>query len=130
MKTKTTLHIYAKTTRANAIGHLPIYIRLTVAGQRLEFSTKKFVDSAKWSTSASKMKGNSEEACSINNYLELMRSKIFDIQMDLVHKNQPITIEAFKQKMTSEQERPRLLIPIFEDHNNKLKSIVGREFAP
>ena len=30
MKTKTTLHIYSKTTKANAIGHLPIYIRLTV----------------------------------------------------------------------------------------------------
>ena len=59
-----------------------------------------------------------------------MRSKIFDIQMDLIHKNQPITIEAFNRKMTGEQERPRLLIPIFEDHNNKLKSIVGREFAP
>jgi hypothetical protein len=87
MKTKITLHIYAKATKANAIGQLPIYIRLTIAGQRLEFSTKKFVDPAKWSSDASKMKGSSEEACSINNYLDMVRSKIFDTQMDLAHKN-------------------------------------------
>ncbi|WP_306426670.1 hypothetical protein [Flavobacterium psychrophilum] len=30
MKAKITLHIYAKTTKANAAGQLPIYIRLTV----------------------------------------------------------------------------------------------------
>ena len=47
MKSNITLHIYAKTTKANAMGQLPIYIRLTVAGQRLEFSTKKFVNPAK-----------------------------------------------------------------------------------
>lgn len=32
MKAKITLHIYAKTTKANAAGQLPIYIRLTVDG--------------------------------------------------------------------------------------------------
>ena len=41
MKAKITLHIYAKTTKANAAGQLPIYIRLTVDGQRFEFSSKK-----------------------------------------------------------------------------------------
>ena len=41
MKAKITLHIYAKTTKANAAGQLPIYIRLTVDGQPFEFSSKK-----------------------------------------------------------------------------------------
>nr|WP_315201433.1 hypothetical protein [uncultured Flavobacterium sp.] len=31
----------AKTTKANTSGQLPIYIRLTVDGQRFEFSSKK-----------------------------------------------------------------------------------------
>jgi len=31
--------------------------------------------------------------------------------------------------MTGEQERPRMLIPIFYDHNSKVKSLVGQEFA-
>lgn len=129
MKAKITVHIYAKSTKANLAGQLPIYIRITVNGQRLEFSTKKFVEAAKWSAEQSKMKGSSDEACSINSYLDLLKSKIFDIQMELVHKNQPLSIELFKNKLSGVEERPRLLIPIFQDHNNKVKSLVGQEFA-
>ena len=47
MKTKITLHFDAKSTKANAAGQLPIYVRLTVDGKRLEFSTKKFVENSK-----------------------------------------------------------------------------------
>lgn len=43
MKAKITLHIYAKTAKANAVGQLPIYIKLTVDGERFEFSSKKFI---------------------------------------------------------------------------------------
>lgn len=88
MKAKVTLHFYAKSTKANTIGQFPIYIRLTVNGNRLEFSTKKFVDSNRWSADLAKMKGTTEEARSINSYLDLMKSKVLDIQMELIHKNQ------------------------------------------
>ena len=75
MKAKITLNIYAKTTKANAAGQLPIYIRLTVDGQRFEFSSKKFIEKSKWSPELSKMKGSSEEARTINNYLDLKFSR-------------------------------------------------------
>lgn len=88
MKTKITLHFYAKSTKANAAGQLPIYIRLTVDGKRMEFSTKKFIDPSKQSSEMSRMKGNSEDARSLNDYLDLMKSKILDIQMELIHRNE------------------------------------------
>ena len=130
MKTKITIHFYAKNTKANVAGQLPIYVRLTVDGNRMEFSTKKFIETAKWSPILSKMKGNSEEARTINDYLDLIKSKIFDIQMALIHKNELITIEVFKNKLLGITDRPRLLIPIFQDHNDKVKSLVPQEFAP
>jgi site-specific recombinase XerD len=130
MKTKITLHFYAKSTKANAAGQFPIYIRLTVDGKRLEFSSKKFIDSSKWSPELSKMKGNSEGARSLNEYLDLMKSKIFDIQMELIHRNELQTMEIFKNKLFGSQERQRLLIPIFQEHNRKIKELVGQEYAP
>ena len=130
MKTKITLHFYAKSTKANAAGHLPIYVRLTVDGNRLEFSTKKFIEPCKWSSEMSKMRGTSEEARSINVYLDLMKSKVLDIQMELIHNNQELTIEAFKTKLFGLPERQRMLIPIFQDHNNKIKELLGKEYAP
>ena len=130
MKTKITLHFYAKSTKANANGLLPIYVRLTVDGKRLEFSTKKFVEKTKWSNELSKMKGTSEEARSINSYLDLMKAKVLEAQMELLHRNEALTIENFKNKILGTEERQRMLVPIFQDHNNKIKELVGKEYAP
>jgi site-specific recombinase XerD len=129
MKAKITVHIYAKTSKASKNGQLPIYFRLTVNGERFEFSTKKFIDKSKWSPEQSKMKGNSEEARIINNYLDLMKSKIFDIQMELLHKNDDLTIENFKSKLTGAQERERMIIPIYQSHNDKIKDLIGNGYA-
>lgn len=63
----------------------------------MEFSTKKFIDPTRWLSEACKMKGTTEEARSINSYLDLMKSKVLDIQMELIHKNQKLNIENFKK---------------------------------
>ena len=120
MKAKITLNIYAKTTKANAAGQLPIYIRLTVDGQRFEFSSKKFIEKSKWSPELSKMKGSSEEARTINNYLDLMKSKVFDIQMELIHKNEELSLENFKSRILGTHKRERMIIPIYQNHNDKI----------
>ncbi|WP_445716340.1 site-specific integrase [Flavobacterium sp.] len=129
MKAKITVHIYAKTSKANKNGQLPIYFRLTVNGERFEFSTKKFIDKSKWSSEQSKMKGNSEEARSLNNYLDLLKSKVFDIQIELLHKNEELSIENFKSKLTRTHERERMIIPIYQSHNDKIKDLIGNGYA-
>src|SRR5690606_37418687 len=108
MKTKITLHFYAKSTKANANGLLPIYVRLTDDGKRLEFSTKKFVEKSKWSNGLSKMKGTTEEASSINSYLDLMKSKVLDAQMELLHRNETLSIENFKNKLCKAMKKLNL----------------------
>ncbi|MFV5686081.1 site-specific integrase [Flavobacterium sp. GB2R13] len=129
MKAKITLHIYAKTTKANAAGQLPIYIRLTVDGQRFEFSSKKFIEKSKWSPELSKMKGASEGARTLNNYLDLMKSKVFDIQMELLHKNEDLSLENFKSRILGTHQRERMLIPIFQNHNDKIEELIGNGYA-
>jgi len=129
MNVKTTLHFYAKSTKANSLGLFPIYVRLTVDGQRFEYSTKKFVDPSKWSSELSKMKGNSEEARSINSLLDFTRNRINEIQFELLKDGLNVTIEEFKNKIQGTKERTRTLIPIFQDHNNKIKALIGKEYA-
>jgi site-specific recombinase XerD len=129
MKAKITLHIYAKTTKANTAGQLPIYIRLTVDGQRFEFSSKKFIEKSKWSPELSKMKGSSEEARTINNYLDLMKSKVFDIQMQLIHKNEELSLENFKSRILGTHQRERMIIPIYQNHNDKIEDLIGNGYA-
>ncbi len=129
MKAKITLLIYAKTTKANTAGQLPIYIRLTVDGQRYEFSSKKFIEKVKWSAEMSKVKGQSEEARTINSYLDLIKSKILNIQMELLHKNEALTIENFKTRILGNHQRERMIIPIYQAHNDKIKKLIGNGYA-
>ena len=80
MKTKVSILFYAKRAKASVNGLVPIYTRITINGKRIELSSNRFVEMSKWSTEAGKMKGNSEEARTINSYLDLMKSKVFDVR--------------------------------------------------
>ena len=130
MNVKTTLHFFTKSTKANSVGLFPIYVRLTIDGKRIEYSTKKFIDPSKWSSELSRMKGNSEEARSINSLLDYTRNKVNEIQFELLKDGKNVTFDEFKNKLLGTPERTRTLIPIFQDHNNKIKALVGKEFAP
>lgn len=130
MKTKVSILFYAKKAKTAANGLVPIYARITINGKRIELSTNRFVEISKWSTEAGKMKGTSEDARSINNHLDLLKSQIRDAEMELIHKKITITTETIKSKLLGVDERARMLVPIFQDHNNKIKELVGKEYAP
>jgi site-specific recombinase XerD len=130
MKTKVSILFYAKRAKANASGLVPIYTRITIDGKRIELSTNRFVEISRWSTEAGKMKGTSEESRSINNHLDLLKNQIRDVEMDLIHTKTFITVESFKSKLYGTEERQRMLVPIFQDHNNKIKELIGKEYAP
>jgi hypothetical protein len=129
MKTKITLHFYAKSTKMNVNGNLPIYVRLTINGERTEFSSKKFIDKAKWSPELAKMKGNTEEARSINSYLDMMRSKVLSAEMDLIHKDEEVSLQNLQSIIKGLYKNHRTLIPIFQDHNDKMKEFIGKKYA-
>ena len=130
MKTKVSILFYAKKAKAATNGLVPIYTRITINGKRIELSTNRFVEISKWSIEAGKMKGCSEEARSINSHLDLLKIQIIDAQMELIHKKIPVTAETIKSKLLGVDERARMLVPIFQDHNNKIKELVGKEYAP
>lgn len=71
MNTKLSILFYVKRAKANSAGKIPIYLRLTVDGIRLEFSVKRYVSLEKWSTAQNKMKGNSEESVLLILFLTL-----------------------------------------------------------
>jgi site-specific recombinase XerD len=129
MKTKVSILFYTKRAKAAANGLVPIYTRITINGKRFEQSTNRFVEISKWSTEGNKMKGTSEEARLINNHLDLLKNQIRDAEMELIHKKTPVTIETIKSKLLGIDERARMLVPIFQDHNNKIKELIGKEYA-
>ena len=129
MNTKLSILFYVKRAKANSAGKIPIYLRLTVDGIRLEFSVKRYVSPEKWSTAQNKMKGNSEESRSVNTFLDIMRARIYEIQKNLIHDGKDVKAEIIKNILLGIDDRKRMLIPIFKDHNNRMKALVGKEYA-
>ncbi len=130
MQTKISILFYAKRAKSTSDGLVPIYLRVTVNGQRIEQSTKRYVDPIKWSTEQGKMKGNSEEARALNTYLDILKAKVYDIQKEIIHDGQEANFENIRNKMLGIETRNRMLVPIFEDHNKKVEALLNDEFAP
>ncbi|MFN7676643.1 site-specific integrase [Flavobacterium sp.] len=121
---------YLKRAKANAQGLAPIFQRITINGRRLDNSTGKFVDPTKWHPEMSKMRGNAEEARLINGHLDNLRTKILIAEKELNKKDIPVNLETLKNMLLGTKERQRLIVPIFEEHNNKIKELLGIEYAP
>lgn len=120
---------YLKRAKANVHGLVPIYHRTTINGKRIDKSTGKYIDSAKWSTKAGRMKGTSEEARTINSHLDSLITKNANIEKKLIAVEQDITAEVFNNILKGKSDKHRTLIPIFQDHNFKIKELVGQEYA-
>lgn len=130
MKTTLSILFYIKRSKANNLGLCPIYARVTISTKRFEFSTNKYVNPDKWSTEGSKVKGTTEEARTINNHLDYLKNQILEAEKILFKKDISLTSENLKNELFGKSETKRMLIPIFEDHNKKMKELVGKEFAP
>jgi len=130
MNTTVSILFYIKRAKANSQGISPIYVRVTVESKRFEFSSMKYVNIDKWSIEGNKVKGSSEEARTINSHLDYLKNQVLEAEKRLFKKDSKVTSESLKNEMFGCQERTRTLIPIFIDHNNKIKALIGKEYAP
>lgn len=129
MNSTVSILFYIKRAKVNKDGFCPIYVRVTVNSKRFEFSSNKFVAPEKWSSQTSKVKGNNEEARLINKHLDLLKFQILDAENKLLIKGIPITTENLNEELLGKKLSKRMLIPIFLDHNDRIKALVGQEYS-
>ncbi|WP_396188446.1 site-specific integrase [Flavobacterium sp.] len=130
MNTSVSILFYIKRAKVNNLGVCPIYTRVTVNTKRFEFSTNKSINPDKWSSEGSKVKGTSEEARTINSHLDYLKNQILQAEKKLIKKDISVSSENLKNELFGLTETKRMLVPIFQDHNNKIKELVGKEYAP
>ena len=109
---------------------MPVFLRITIQSKRIEKATSKFVDPSKWCERVTKLKGNSEEARLINGHLERMRTKVFELEKKLISKDQNVDFLNFRNDYLGKVEQVRTIIPIFQEHNDRIKALLGTEYAP
>lgn len=129
MNAKISILFYAKRAKTSVTGLVPIYLRITINGVRLEISSKRFVTPEKWSQEQNRMKGSSEEARTLNAYLDILKVKVHHAQKEIVQEGDLVSVDTLKNKLLGTHQKSRMLIPIFQDHNNRMEALIDREFA-
>jgi hypothetical protein len=123
MDTRLSVLFHGKRTKSQNASLLAIYLRVTIDGQRMEISTKRTIEKDKWSSISGKAKGNFEEARSLNTYLDLLRNKVYNYQRELIREDKPVTLEHFRNKWNGITEKPRMILDVFQEHNEQVKDL-------
>ena len=110
-------------------GKCPIYIRLSVNGRRAEIATKKYVTPSKWNASSQKVRGNSPGVNAINRYLEQIKRKALEAEIELIQEGIDITAKSLKQAIVGTGEKNIDLLELFKEHNSKMKQLIGKDFS-
>lgn len=129
MNAKLSILFYAKRAKTTTDGLVPIYIRVTVDGERIELSTKRYTHPDKWSIEGSCMKGYSSEAKSINSFQDSLKAKVYDYQQQLIREDELVNAENIRNKILGIDKRSHMIIGIFQQHNDEIKALIGKDYA-
>lgn len=121
---------YQKKRTGYSKGNVPIYLRITVNGSRIEIGTKQSCEPERWNSQAQRAKGTNEASRSLNNMLDTLERQVHEARRKLIEAQKPITAETLKNVLSGQTEHPHLLLEVFQRHNDQLLALVNREYAP
>lgn len=120
---------FIRRTRLLKNGEAPIGLRITVNGQRAEMQIKRSVAEERWNASKGYVTGKDRKALELNQYLEYVRTKIYQIHRELLQDGKPITAFTIIQKFNGEGESPKMLLEVFREHNKKYRELIDRDYV-
>jgi len=129
MSTKFSLLFFLKKRGGYVEGNLPVYLRITVNGKRAELAIQRKCDPEKWNSRKGCMVGTNDVARELNAYLLALQTKIYEIQRSLLSDDLPVYPELIKRKLTGEEDVPKMFLKIFEEHNEQMRNLVGKDFS-
>lgn len=123
------LLFYLKKPKNYATGSMPIYLRITIDGERIELHTKRNCEPSKWNNISGRTIGLKEESKQLNNYLDLLQAEIFEAQRELLSGGQKVTVFTIKNKLLGKEELQKTLLDVYRYHNKQFAALVGKEYA-
>lgn len=107
---------------------MPIYLRITVDGQRSELSLSRKFNAERWDAIRGRATGSKANAKTLNAFLDNVQLKIYELQNTMSKADEDITSETLKNRFIGKVEKTRTLLFVFGDHNQKMQNLIGQEF--
>lgn len=97
-----------------------LYARITVNSKRVNISLKKKIDVNTWNKAKACVKGNSQEARIINQYIEQTKANIFQAYQDLKSERKLLSAQLIKARFLGEDDKKQTIKGIIKYHNEHL----------
>ncbi len=125
------LYFHLKKSKVQNDLELPVYLRITVNGTYCEISTKRKWSQLKWNIAAGRADGKTDDAKSLNAYLEVLHRKVYEVRKELLANDKPVTAENIKIILQGGElsEHKHMLMDTFKNHNDQTATLVGKEFS-
>lgn len=123
------LLFYIKKSKADRNGKTNIYLRITMEGRRTEFSVHRKIPVDWWNSRSQTAMGNSAEAREINRFISFLKNKAYAIQQDFERENETYTVTDIRDVLLGKDKTRKMLLEIFQEHNDKVDSLIGKDFA-
>lgn len=129
MENRISIHYFIKKSNANSKGNVPIYMRITLNGKRMEFSTNRFVDPKGWQKGVGMSKGKKDDLEVLNVFLSSQKTKVYKAINKLDLSEMEIDADSIRTILYGAKPNGRTLVETIKYHNDRMKSLVGRDFA-
>ena len=123
------LHFFLKQSKKETGSARYVYLRITVDGQSKELSTKRLWAVSRWNTAFGRAEGTKEDARELNAYLDTIHHKVLQAKKQLLESDKEISAESLKNIILGIGEKRKMILEIFQEHNDNLESLVGKDFA-
>lgn len=120
---------FAKKSKLLSNGMAPLFLRITINGQRWETSLKIGVDKQKWDSRKEKSRGSDRNSNLVNDMIDTTRDKIYRIRLRLDQEDKPITLANIKYYYSDRERLERTALKLFDNHNSFSEKKVGVQIA-
>ncbi len=115
--------------QADKKGLAPIYLRITVNGDRTELSVSRKIESQKWDAKLQRATGRSETARTLNDYLDSLENQLKRNFNSLLDKQLNISASILRDMLIGKDQKEYTLVSIFEKNNKLIRLEEGIKYS-
>ena len=129
MAARFSLIFFQKKPKNYQSGPIPIYMRVSMDCRRTEISTKRRWEPDGWNAAAGRASGIKEHIRELNSYLDALQNKVYQAHRKLVESGKDLSIQNLKNIIEGKKDKSKMLIEVFQEHNDRVAQLVTKEFA-
>ena len=120
--------------RSNVLknGEQPVFMRITVNGQRAENNIQKSILPNLWNQAKERAIGSGRTAVDLNRFIEEARIKVHKIVTELQQNDEPVNAKVVQQRfygINPNKKTERTILEVIQSHNDDAEKLIGIDFT-